>query len=130
MAVTEPLTPTEPVAPTEALTPRLRQFQDEVDQLHVSGGKANPERIGRALGAVLMVAGLALGVYAYFGLSHPTSNPLQQGDATVIGLLGVGFCVVGTGLFVVFSLTRYFRYWLVRLIYEQRDQADRIVDRA
>jgi hypothetical protein len=27
---------------------------------------------------------------------------------------------------VVFSLTRYFRYWLVRLIYEQRDQTDRL----
>jgi len=27
---------------------------------------------------------------------------------------------------VVFSLTRYFRYWLVRLIYEQRDQMDRL----
>ena len=34
--------------------------------------------------------------------------------------------IVGTGLFVVFSLTRYFRYWLVRLIYEQRDQTDRL----
>jgi hypothetical protein len=25
------------------------------------------------------------------------------------------------------SLRRYFRYWLVRLIYEQRDQTDRIL---
>ena len=117
------------VSESEPLTPRLRQFQDEVDQLRVSGGRANPERIGRGIGAVLMLAGLVLGIYAYFGLSHPTTNPLQQGDATTIGLLGVGFCVVGTGLFVVFSLTRYFRYWLVRLIYEERDQTDRIVDR-
>jgi hypothetical protein len=72
-----------------------------------------------------MAVGLILGLYAYFGLSHPTTNPLQQGDATVIGLLGVGFTVVGTGLFVVFSLTRYLRYWLVRLIYELRDTVDR-----
>ena len=108
------------------MSPRLQKFQTEVDQLKVTGGKANPERAGRAVGAVLMLLGLILGIYAYFGLSHPTSNPLQQGDATVVGLLGVGFTVVGTGLFVVFSLTRYFRYWLVRLIYEQRDMADRL----
>jgi len=108
------------------LSPRLEQFRAEVDQLKVSGGRANPERIGRILGVVLMVLGLGLGVYAYFGLSHPTSNPLQQGDATVVGLLGVSFAIVGTGLFVVFSLTRYFRYWLVRLIYEQRAQTDRL----
>ena len=113
--------------PTEVpLSPRLEQFRAEVDQLKVSGGRANPERIGRALGAVLMVLGLGLDVYAYFGLSHPTTNPLQQGDATIVGLLGVSFAVVGTGIFVVFSLTRYFRYWLVRLIYEQRVQMDRL----
>ena len=114
------------VPTTPELSPRLQQFQAEVDQLKVSGGRANPERNGRILGAILMAVGLILGIYAYFGLSHSTSNPLQQGDATVVGLLGVGFTVVGTGLFVVFTLTRYFRYWLVRLIYEQRDIADRV----
>jgi len=114
------------VPTTPELSPRLQQFQAEVDQLKVSGGRANPERNGRILGAILMAVGLILGIYAYFGLSHPTSNPLQQGDATVVGLLGVGFTIVGTGLFVVFTLTRYFRYWLVRLIYEQRDIADRV----
>jgi len=114
------------VPTTPELSPRLQQFQAEVDQLKVSGGRANPERNGRILGAILMAVGLILGIYAYFGLSHSTSNPLQQGDATVVGLLGVGFTVVGTGLFVVFTLTRYFRYWLVRLIYEQRDIADRL----
>jgi uncharacterized membrane protein YidH (DUF202 family) len=119
MTVTEPST-------NSTLSPRLQQFQTEVEHLKVSGGKANPERNGRALGAVLMAVGLILGVYAYFGLSHNTTDPLQQGDATVMGLLGVGLTVVGTGIFVVFSLTRYFRYWLVRLIYEQRDQTDRI----
>ena len=86
----------------QMMSPRLQQFQEEVDGLKVTGGKANPERTGQMLGGVLMVVGLILGFYAYFGLSHPASGPLQQGDATVIGLLGVGFCIVGTGLFVVF----------------------------
>ena len=120
------MTVTDVPTSTTTPSPRLQQFQAEVDQLKISGGKANPERYGRDLGAVLMVVGLVLGIYAYFGLSHSTTNPLQQGDATVIGLLGVGCVVAGTGLFVVFSLTRYFRYWLVRLIYEQRDQMDRL----
>ena len=105
-------------------TPRLQQFQEEVDQLRVTGGRANPERTGRNLGVAFMALGILLGIYAYFGLSHSTTNPLQQGDATVVGLLGVSFSIVGVGLFAVFSLTRYFRYWLVRLIYEQREQTD------
>ena len=114
------------VSSDQMTSPRLQQFQEEVDGLKVTGGKANPERTGQMLGGAVMLVGLILGFYAYFGLSHPASGPLQQGDATVIGLLGVGFCIVGTGLFVVFSLTRYFRYWLVRLIYEQREQTDRL----
>jgi len=113
----------------QQVSPRLQQFQAEVDQLRVTGGRANPERTGMIIGAVLIVVGLVLGIYAYFGLSHPTTNPLQQGDATVVGLLGVSCAVIGTGLFVVFSLTRYFRYWLVRLIYEQREQTDRLLER-
>jgi hypothetical protein len=110
----------------QTVSPRLQQFQAEVKQLKVTGGRANPERTGMIIGAILMVVGLVLGFYAYFGLSHPASGPLQQGDATVIGLLGVGFTVVGTGMFAVFYLTRYLRYWLVRLIYEQREQTDQL----
>jgi len=102
-------------------SPRLQQFQAEVDQLRVTGGRANPERVGQTIGGVAIVIGLVLGIYSYFGLSHNTNNPLQQGDATVVGLLGVSFVMLGTGLFVVFSLTRYFRYWLIRLIYELRE---------
>ena len=87
----------------QQVSPRLQQFQAEVDQLRVTGGRANPERTGMIIGAVLIVVGLVLGIYAYVGLSHPTTNPLQQGDATVVGLLGVSCAVIGTGLFVVFS---------------------------
>ncbi len=39
------------------LSPRLQQFQAEVDQLKVTGGRPNPERTGRALGVVLMIVG-------------------------------------------------------------------------
>ena len=67
--------------PTEVpLSPRLEQFRTEVDQLKVSGGRANPERIGRIVGVVLMVVGLGIGVYAYFGLSH--RRPIRCSRAT------------------------------------------------
>jgi hypothetical protein len=39
----------------------------------------------------------------------------------------VVLAVIGTGLVVRYALTRYVRYWLVRLIYEDREQTDRIV---
>ena len=48
-----------------SLSPRLQQFQTEVSQLKVTGGKAGPERTGRIIGGILMVAGLVLGLLAY-----------------------------------------------------------------
>ena len=33
-------------------SPRLQQFQAEVDQLRVTGGRANPERVGQTIGGV------------------------------------------------------------------------------
>ena len=46
-----------------------------------------------------------------------------------MGNFGLALTIAGTGLFLVMSLRRYLRYWLVRLIYEQRDQTDRIVNK-
>ena len=43
--------------------------------------------------------------------------------------LGLTLAVVGAALFIVMSLRRYFRFWLVRLIYEQREQTDRLLNR-
>ena len=114
-----------PSTPPTSLSPRLQEFQAEVSELKVSGGRANPERTGKIIGGLAMIVGVALTVIAYF-LSH-SGNDLEQRDAIVMAIIGLALAVVGTGLFVVFSLTRYLRYWLVRLIYEQRDQTDRIV---
>ena len=42
--------------------------------------------------------------------------------------LGIVLVIVGAALFVRYSLSRYLRYWMIRLIHEQRTQTDRIVD--
>jgi len=107
-------------------SPRLQEFQSEVRDLKVSGGRANPERTGKILGGLLMLVGLVLTIIGYFS-SHGTTDPLAQSDAQLVAMIGLAVTVIGTGLYVVFSLTRYLRYWLVRLIYEQRDCTDRII---
>ena len=109
-----------------AVSPRLEEFQTEVRELKVSGGRANPERTGKILGGLLMLAGLVLTIVGYL-TSHGTTDPLEQNDAQLLGIIGLAVAVIGTGLFVLFSLTRYLRYWLVRMIYEQRDSTDRII---
>ena len=115
-----------PGAANEPLTPRLREFQAEVEQLKVSGGRANPERTWMIIGAVAMAAGGILSLLAWI-LTRGTTSTVDFARYIVMGNFGLTLALAGTGLFVVMSLRRYLRYWLVRFIYEMRDQADRIV---
>jgi hypothetical protein len=105
---------------------RLREFQGEVNQLRVTGGRVNPEKNGLILGFVAWGAAIVLELVAYFS-SHGTKDALEQRDMIILACFGIVVAVIGTGLVVRYALTRYFRYWLVRLIYEDREQTDRIV---
>lgn len=114
-------------SPAEELPPRLQEFQNDVDDLKLTGGSANPERRGMILGIVLFVAAVVIEIVA-FSSSQSATDPRDQNDMIVLALLGVVLAFGGIGIFVRYSLTRWFRYWLVRLIYEDRAQTDRIVD--
>ena len=39
----------------------------------------------------------------------------------------VGVAIVGAVVWVRNSMTRYFRFWLVRLVYEQQDQTGQLI---
>jgi hypothetical protein len=118
------MTATEVPAEPE-LSPRLQQFQAEVEQLKVTGGRANPERTWSIVGALGMAVGVVISLIAFIATNGTTSS-LDFATYNALGNFGMTLTIAGTGLFLVMSLRRYFRYWLVRLIYEQRDQMDRI----
>jgi hypothetical protein len=123
--------PTPDIPPTDAgqpLSPRLQQFQAEVEQLNVTGGRANPERTWSIIGGLAMVVGVVLTLVAWIA-TRGTTSALEFADYNAMGTFGMTLTIAGTGLFLVMSLRRYFRYWLVRLIYEHRDQTDRLISR-
>lgn len=98
---------------------RLRGFTAEVESMRLDGGRVGAERVLLALGAVGMVGGIVLAIVMW-SATHGTQNPLEQADYRAAGTCAVVIAIVGTGLFVVMSLRRYLRYWLLRLIYEMR----------
>jgi hypothetical protein len=110
----------------EPISPRLQQFQAEVEQLKVTGGRANPERTWAIVGALAMAVGVVLTLVSWL-LTQGTTSTLDFASYNAMGNFGMALTLAGTGLFVVMSLRRYFRYWLVRFIYEMRDQADRVI---
>jgi hypothetical protein len=43
-------------------------------------------------------------------------------------VFGLALVITGAALFARYSMTRFMRYWLIRMIYEQQAQTDRIVE--
>ena len=99
--------------------PRLDRFKAEIAEMRLKESNPAQEALLVRIGAVLMVVGVVVGVVAYF-LSHGTLNPLQQRDAIVIALIGVSVSIAGAALFLRYGLTQFLRFWLARLIFEQR----------
>lgn len=104
---------------------RIEQFKAEIADMKLRDPATAIDRVLVKLGLVGLVAGLGFAIAAWF-VSHGTTNPLQQRDAIVLGLLGVTIAVVGTALWLKAALANFLRFWLARLSYEQQAQAERI----
>ncbi len=115
------------VESTTSDSARLTQFQTEVGKLGITGGKANLERRYMRLGIFVAIVGLVLTVAAYFA-ADSSEDFQDQIDMVIFAIFGVGLIILGGIFMAVNSITRFLRYWLVRLIYEIREQTDRITD--
>ena len=106
---------------------RVEQFKHDIAEMQVKDPAAGRDRLALRGGFALMIIGIIVTIVAY-AQSHNTSNPLAQNDALIIALIGVAATVMGAALFLKGSLSTFFRFWLARLIYEQKAQTDRIID--
>jgi len=112
---------------TDDTSPRLQEFQSQVDDLRLTGGKVNPERMAVRGSIALFVIAVAMGLFAYF-TSTSADDARDQNEMIILALLAIVVALGAAALFVRASLTRYFRYWLVRLVYEDRANTDRLIE--
>ena len=116
---------------TDETSPRLQEFQAQVDELKLTGGGANPERTAVRVAVALFIAAVVIEIVAFVGSSNTAlgeAGAQEQTDFVILALLGVVLALGAVGLFVRASLTRWFRYWLVRLVYEDRANTDRLIE--
>jgi hypothetical protein len=105
---------------------RLAQFEAEVAKLKVTGGGANPERLGAQWGIGLTVVGFVVGIIAWFSAKDSSDvNTILRSQ--IVAVIGVGVAIIGIVIWARNSLTRYLRYWIIRLVYEQREQTELLV---
>jgi hypothetical protein len=117
----------EPTGAEGTMSPsRLAQFEDEVSKLKVTGGGANPERLGSQWGIGLTILGFVIAIISWFS-AKDSASPVTALRANIFALIGVSLAVVGIIIWLRNSLTRYLRYWIIRLVYEQREQTEALV---
>ena len=111
----------------EANRERVDEFKAEVAGMRLRPPDDSRERVWLIGGLVLPLLGLGLILFAYWGASGTAFVSEQIPFLISGGVLGLALVIVGAALFVRYSMTRYLRFWLIRMIYEDRSQTDRVV---
>ena len=106
---------------------RVEQFRTEIAEMKLRDPATSRERLWLGLGIALMAIGAGLAIASYL-ISHQSTDPLVQNDAVTLGLAGITAAVIGAALFLRYSIASFFRFWLARLIYEQKAQTDRLLE--
>jgi hypothetical protein len=106
---------------------RLDQLRDEVAKLKVTGGAANPERLAGKWGIGLTIFGFVVAFVSWWSAFN-AGNYADIYRSQIFGTIGIGISIVGIVIWVRNSLTRYMRFWIIRLVYEQREQTDRLIE--
>jgi hypothetical protein len=99
-----------------------QDFGAELGKLRASNNSGRLDRSLSLLGVLAAIAGLGI-ILLGFAQSRNYSSILNQMDALILSLFGLGLVIVGAALYLRGSMTRFLRYWLLRMVYEQRDLA-------
>ncbi|MBX3286053.1 MAG: hypothetical protein KF703_11970 [Actinobacteria bacterium] len=107
---------------TSGMAPdRRQQFEADIAKVRLrTGASANEPRLV-ALGVALMGAGAAVALVA-FVVSGSQADTRDVLSTVILAIFGLALAVAGAAVFLRYSIGRFLRFWLLRLIYEQQDR--------
>ena len=106
---------------------RIEQFKSEIADLQVkTSGKASAEKAASTLGIVLMVVAILIGIGSYVQAGQET-NALDQNELIILALACVSMAVVGAALWIRTALVKFWRFWMLRSLYEGQAHLDEVV---
>ena len=108
-------------------TTRVDQFKTDISEMNLKTGTASKEGPLQALGAALMVAGIAIAIGCYIS-STGAEKAGDQYELLSLGLASVCITLTGAALFLRYSLAKFFRFWLLRQMYEGQAHIDQVVE--
>lgn len=107
---------------------RIQTFTEEIAEMKLRGARADRERLLLVLGAVALLGGVGLAIFGGFQASGTSDTGDQVAFLATGTLIGLALVIAGTALFVRYSMARFLRFWLVRLVHEHRTETDRLVE--
>lgn len=108
-------------------TNRADRFKAEMADLKLKTGGASKDGPLQALGVLLMVAGIVIGIVAYSsatGQKH--AEDIQE--LIILAIAGLAMTVTGAALYLRCALAKFLRVWLLRQIHENRTQLETVVE--
>jgi hypothetical protein len=99
-----------------------KDLSAELTKLRATNNSGRMDRSMSVLGVLLGIVGLGI-ILLCFVQSGGYSDIRNQMDALILSLFGLSLSIVGSALYIRSSMTRFLRYWLLRMVYEQRDLA-------
>ncbi|MGA0262687.1 MAG: hypothetical protein ACO3MH_03730 [Ilumatobacteraceae bacterium] len=103
---------------------RVQAFTEEIGDMKLRGAKGDRERVLLVVGALAIVVGVVLAVLGGFQASGTSDLGDQVAFLATGTLIGLALVIAGTALFIRYSMARFMRFWLVRLVHEHRSETD------
>ena len=114
--------------PNTAPANPVHRLEAGVAELRVPEPMAAAESMLLKVGFILPILGVGMMMLAWWTASGSAFVADQIPMLISGGLVGLAVVMVGLGLFLRYSLTRLFRFWLARMLVEHQVQTDRLVE--
>lgn len=114
----DPMPDTDPLD-TGMPADRRAAFEAEISRIQLKTGRTANERRLVTAGLAAMAIGVVVAFVAFL-VSTAMADTRDVISMSILAVSGLALAVVGAAVYLRYALGRYFRFWLLRLIYEQR----------
>jgi hypothetical protein len=107
---------------------RIEQFKSEVADLKLKTSTGGAEQAAGKAGIIFMVLAVIVGFGAYIQ-STSAENALDQSELVILALACVALAVFGAALYISTKVITFWRFWMLRQMYEHQAHLDQLVER-